>query len=223
MRFDLFRTSSTSRRTDKVWLSRDHKYRGICREIAEVQRVRGIVVVVAFFRRAWTELADRLAQQAIRHTAFQETVNGPVLLSLFTRTPEGGVSLVLAEAAGDAAYGDHSQPPIPAVPRRLLVVEHYPLRARDEAVEKAAARLPFPHSLTFHSALDEPLFQRYGSERIVPLWKSLGMPEDDCIEHEAIAKVLANAQKAVGREVRAEIRADSAEDWFAHNLPVARG
>ena len=101
MLFDFFRKSSTTRREDKVWFSRSHKYRGICQEIAQVQRVRGIVVVVAFFRRSWTEVAHHLTQQAIRHTPHQETLSHATLLSLFNRTPEGGVSLVLAEAASE--------------------------------------------------------------------------------------------------------------------------
>ncbi len=218
MIFDFFRKSSTTRRADKVWLSRTHKYRGIGKAIAQSQRVRGIVVVVAFFRRSWTELVDHLTQQAIRHSPQQETLSAPALLSLFNRTPEGGVSLVLAETVTDLAHGDAPHAPAPAVPRHLIVLEHYPLRARDEALERAAACLPFPHRLTFHSALDEPLFQCYGGDRIVPIWKSLGMPDDDSLESEPVSKALANAQKAVGRRVRSEIPADSAEDWFARNL-----
>jgi len=49
------------------------------------------------------------------------------------------------------------------------------------------------------------------------------MPEDGCLEHETIGKVLAGAQKAVARQVRSEIHADSAEDWFARNIKAEAG
>jgi len=218
MIFDFFRKSSTTRHQDKIWLSRAQKYRGICREVEQLQQVRPIVVLLAFFRRSWTELGEQLTKSGLHHLPHQETLSPPALLSLFNRTPEGGVSLVLAEATSDLAYGNAPHAPAPAVPRHLIVLEHYPLRARDEALERAAAALPFPHHLTFHGALDEPLFQQHGAERIVPMWKSLGLAEDGCLESEPVSQALASAQKAIGRQVRSEIRADSAEDWFARNL-----
>ncbi len=218
MLFDFLRKPPTTRREDKIWLTRAHKYRGICQELTHLQRLRPIVVLLAFFRQSWSDLADRLAEQGLPHSPHQETLSAPALLSLFNRTPEGGISLVLAEAASDVAYGESSHPAAPAVPRHLIVVEHYPLAGRDEAAVRAAAHLPFPHRLAFHGALDEPLYQRFGGERITPMWKSLGLPEDGCLENDALGKAIANAQKLVARQVRTETYADSQEEWFARNL-----
>jgi hypothetical protein len=98
----------------------------------------------------------------------------------------------------------------------LIFAEHYPLTEKENTLfQKLGLK-----EATVWSALDEPLFQLFGGERIIELMKKLGMNEEEAIEHSMISKSIGNAQEKIASKVNIEQSARSQKDWFQKNMPT---
>jgi hypothetical protein len=98
----------------------------------------------------------------------------------------------------------------------LIFAEHYPLPEKENNLfQKLGLK-----EATVWSALDEPLFQLFGGERIIELMKKLGMNEEEAIEHSMISKSIGNAQEKIASKVNIEQSSRSQKDWFQKNMPT---
>lgn len=72
-----------------------------------------------------------------------------------------------------------------------VFLEHYPLHNKElDLVAKWNIK-----SILVYSAMDEPLFKHFGSEKLIPLMKMMGMKENDVIEHTMVSKSIISGQK----------------------------
>jgi hypothetical protein len=67
--------------------------------------------------------------------------------------------------------------------------------------------------LCFLNSLDDPLFQIFG-DSIAKLMRSLGIAEDQYIEHKMVSKAVINAQKKVEKNIRDIFYARSGAEWL---------
>lgn len=95
-----------------------------------------------------------------------------------------------------------------------VFAEHYPLHEKEIALVKNWG----PEKITVMSALDEPLFKHFGSDKILPLLKMMGMKEDEPIEHSMVSKSIINGQKKISQMIVAEHLADSQAEWMEKNV-----
>ena len=69
-----------------------------------------------------------------------------------------------------------------------------------------------------YSAMDEPLFKHFGSEKLIPLMKMMGMKENEVIEHSMVSKSIVSGQKKIEEQVSFEQSASSQAEWMERNL-----
>lgn len=96
---------------------------------------------------------------------------------------------------------------------KLILLEHFPLRNKEENLILNLN----PTQVIVLNSLDEPLFEVFGSEEIIRLMKSLGMKEDEMIEHPMISKSIVRAQQKLEQKVICENSANSSKEWFERN------
>jgi len=89
--------------------------------------------------------------------------------------------------------------------RKPVFVEHYPLHTK----ELQLIRNWDAEKIIVFSAMDEPLFKHFGSEKLIPLMKMLGMKEDEVIEHNMVSKSILKGQEKIAEQVQIEQTADS--------------
>lgn len=95
-----------------------------------------------------------------------------------------------------------------------VFVEHYPLHTKEtDLIKNWDAK-----NVVVYSALDEPLFRHFGSDKIIPMMKMLGMKEDDVIEHKLVTKSIINGQEKIAEKVPLEQLANSQGEWMGKNL-----
>lgn len=95
-----------------------------------------------------------------------------------------------------------------------VFVEHYPLHSKElELIKNWEAR-----NIVVYSALDEPLFKHFGSDKIIPLIKMLGMKENEAIEHNMVTKSIIKGQEKIAGQVATEQPASSQGGWMEKNL-----
>ena len=101
--------------------------------------------------------------------------------------------------------------------KTVVFAEHHPLHEKEKSLVANWEQKKF---IVF-SALDEPLFARFGSEKIVSMMKSLGMKEDEAIEHGMVSRAILNAQEKIARSVIMEQSANSQADWMTKNTKAS--
>ncbi len=98
----------------------------------------------------------------------------------------------------------------------VVFAEHYPLPQKENDL--------FEHlglkEVWIWSALDEPLFHRFGGEKIIQMMKAMGMKEEEAVEHAMISKAIRNAQEKIEKKVLLEQTAHSQKDWLQKNFPA---
>lgn len=101
--------------------------------------------------------------------------------------------------------------------KKVVMAEHYPLQQKEKDLFD---RLHLS-GVEIWSALDEPLFKEFGSDKIVKMMKQLGMKEDEVIEHSMISDAITNAQKKIWERLVTDQAAASQEEWLHLNLKAS--
>jgi hypothetical protein len=95
-----------------------------------------------------------------------------------------------------------------------VFTEHYPLHAKELTLIE---HWP-PQHIIVYSAMDEALFLHFGSEKMLPLMKLLGMKEGEVIEHSFVTKSIINGQEKIAAQVEMEQLANSQAEWMEKNI-----
>jgi hypothetical protein len=100
------------------------------------------------------------------------------------------------------------------VNKTVVFVEHYPVHQKEMDLVENWPQDKF----TVYNSLDEPLFKHFGSEKMLPVMKMLGMKEDEAIEHSMVTKSIVRAQEKIASKVNFEQSANSQQEWLLKNL-----
>jgi hypothetical protein len=95
-----------------------------------------------------------------------------------------------------------------------VFTEHFPLHEKEIAL---VANWPVKNIMVY-SAMDEPLFKHFGSEKMIPLMKLLGMKENEVIEHAFVSQSIIKGQNKIAGLVSLEHPANSQGEWLQRNL-----
>lgn len=98
--------------------------------------------------------------------------------------------------------------------KKPVFAEHYPLHTKEIELIKNWDK----EKIIVFSALDEPLFKHFGSDKVIPMIKLLGMKEDEAIEHSMVTKSIIKGQEKIGELVSMEQPANSQAEWMAKNI-----
>ena len=97
--------------------------------------------------------------------------------------------------------------------KNVVFGEHFPLRSKEQTLFEELKL----SKVVVYSSLTDPLLKLFGGEKIIELMKTLGLAENEAMEHKMISKSIANAQEKLEKKVLMEQGAVSAEDWFKKN------
>ncbi len=95
-----------------------------------------------------------------------------------------------------------------------VFIEHYPLHTKElEFVENWKIQ-----NIIVYSAMDEPLFKHFGSDKMIPMIKLMGMKDSESIEHSYVTESIIKGQKKIAAKVMVEQSANSQDEWMERNL-----
>ena len=98
--------------------------------------------------------------------------------------------------------------------KKIIFAEHHPMRKKEQDTFIQWNL----NEVIVHSALDEPFFKHFGSDKIVGMMKQLGMNDQSMIEHKMISSAIQNAQEKIEQKVTTEQSAASQQEWIEKNL-----
>ncbi len=98
--------------------------------------------------------------------------------------------------------------------REPIFLEHHPLHAKEDALVNDWQHV----SMWVFSAMDEPLFKHFGSDKMIPLIKLFGMKESEAIEHSYVTESIIKGQNKIAAKVLMEQPANSQAEWMEKNM-----
>ena len=97
---------------------------------------------------------------------------------------------------------------------QTVFLEHYPLNAKELELVNNWQLI----NMLVFSAMDEPLFKHFGSDKMIPLIKLFGMKESEAIEHSYVTESIVKGQGKIANKVITEQTADSQAEWMIKNM-----
>jgi len=94
------------------------------------------------------------------------------------------------------------------------MAEHHPLHGKEIELVKNWGL----SSITVFNALDEPWFSYFGGDKVIKMMKTLGMKENESIEHSMISRSIVNAQEKIAAKLVIEQAANSQAEWMMKNI-----
>ncbi len=92
--------------------------------------------------------------------------------------------------------------------------ERFPLSEQEQQLAAQLQQLGVAMPMLAYAALDDAFFLQFGGERISNLMKSMGMDDQEFIEHPMIQSAIKNAQNKIAQKVSISSRTKSPEEWF---------
>ena len=181
---------------DAVYATKAEKYRAVIREIQE-SNAKGQPVLVGTITIETSELiSDLLRKQGIPHEVlnakFHEReaeivalagVHGAVTIA--TNMAGRGTDIKLDEEA-KAAGG-----------LKIIGTERHESRRIDNQLRGRSGRQGDPGESKFYLSLEDDLMRLFGSERLMGIFQSLGVPQDEEIQHKMLSSAIEKAQTKI--------------------------
>lgn len=204
----LFSSSKSSRPTpsDKVWKTRAACLKGAATQALLASRESKIPIVVTFFEESHQSFVDFLKKTGV---PFQEVSSFADIDLLENKN----TIAVLRAASTGFATGIHKE-----VKAAIFLLGRYPLAdAENKVIDNLSTHFP-GSNLSFCLSLEDAFFEVFGSENLRVMMDSLGMKDDEFVEHKLVSKAIKNAQEKLGKNLLVESKARSEKEWMEKNV-----
>ena len=181
---------------DAVYKTRVEKLRAIVKAVEEAHAKGQPVLVGTITIEASEELSKLLTRRGIEHKVlnakFHELeaeivadagVHGAVTIA--TNMAGRGTDIKL-DAEAKAAGG-----------LKIIGTERHESRRIDNQLRGRSGRQGDPGESKFYISLEDDLMRLFGSERLITMFNTLGIPEDQEIEHKMLSNAIESAQKKI--------------------------
>ncbi|MBC7888678.1 MAG: hypothetical protein H7Z13_12425 [Ferruginibacter sp.] len=95
-----------------------------------------------------------------------------------------------------------------------VFLEHYPLHSKEIALVENWPQ----KKMLVYSAMDDPLFKHFGSDKMIPFIQLLGIKKSEAIEHAYVTQSIIKGQQKIADRVSIEQSANSQAEWMERNL-----
>ncbi|HCW08422.1 MAG TPA: hypothetical protein DGG95_13780 [Cytophagales bacterium] len=197
--------------SDKVWKSSDFCLKGMMTDALRLITEGKIPVLIPQFKESENIICEFLSTKEVPHQLLdgetyldEQDSNKVYVLSVAFLKSITVSKFILFLANKNSVH--------------LLFHGHYPLPSKEKKIiEKFAASKNL--TITFYSSLDQPSFEAFGTTNIISLMNTLGMKDDEAIEHNLVKKAMERAREKVEASVKFDHESDSEKEWFRKNLP----
>ena len=204
--FNLFSKKTKTEFSDSVWMTKDAKNKGLIDFIRSSGRLN--LFIMSWFSESLDELVKILTEASVNFVKVD---------SLSDLRIENKVTLLHTDLVNRPFASSPISIKLQENQAYCIFCEHFPLHTTEMKTYETVSNLFKKPQIMVYQSLDQKLFEIFGSERIVSLMKSMGMQENESIEHSMISKAITNAQKKIEKKLRVEQKAKSEEEWFRLN------
>lgn len=199
--------------TDRIWLTKAARWRGLCRELLEHLPSTEPSILLAHFPATLAEVQQELSRQGVPHRWVDHSISAKEINRL--AGPDGLVHLGLVKQLQPDPFPDQHAERKGLI--RILVAERHFLRECDEVIINFAAGLGEYCHVTYHCSLEDPLMKVFAGEWVKEALRRRGMDESAPLDSRMVAWHVRGAQGKFAARAGRRCDADSAEKWLQSN------
>ncbi|MFT5120046.1 MAG: preprotein translocase subunit SecA [Psychrobacter glaciei] len=210
---------------DQIFLTKLGKYKGIIREIKEIQAKGAPVLVGTATIEASEELSYLLDEEGVKHNVLNAKqhereaeiiaqAGSPTSVTIATNMAGRGTDIILGGNWQSFIEDIDSVSPeemkrlkaewqvrhdqvVAAGGLHIIGSERHESRRIDNQLRGRAGRQGDPGMSRFFLSLEDDLMRIFAGDRVVNMMRAMGLKEDEAIEHKMVSKSIENAQGKV--------------------------
>ena len=181
---------------DAVYKTKNGKLNAICHEVEECHKKGQPVLVGTITIDASEELSRRLQRRGIQHKVLNAKVDEMEAQIVAEAGQKGAVTIAtnMAGRGTDIKLGE-GVPELGGL--RIIGTERHESRHIDNQLRGRSGRQGDPGSSKFFISLEDDLMRLFASDRLMTIFNSLGVSEDQEISHKMLSRAVENAQKRI--------------------------
>lgn len=189
---------------DQIYLNTEQKFKAVIRDIKEKHQKGQPVLVGTASIETSEKLSTLLDKEHIPHEVLNAKQHEREAKIIANAGVSGAITIAtnMAGRGTDIVLGGNSNSPdhakvIAAGGLHVIGSERHESRRIDNQLRGRSGRQGDPGSSRFYLSLEDNLMRIFASDRIAGIMKTLGMKEDEVIEHSMITRAVENAQRKV--------------------------
>ncbi|MCR4833250.1 MAG: preprotein translocase subunit SecA [Butyrivibrio sp.] len=181
---------------DAVYKTKKEKLNAICDAVVEAHSKGQPVLVGTITIESSEEISKMLKKRGIQHNVLNAKFHELEAEIVADAGKHGAVTIAtnMAGRGTDIKLDEESRA---AGGLKIIGTERHESRRIDNQLRGRAGRQGDPGESKFYISLEDNLMRLFGSERLISMFNSLGIPEGQEIEHKALTKAIESAQKRI--------------------------
>ena len=181
---------------DAVYKTKKEKFNAVVESVKEAH-AKGQPVLVGTITIETSELlSKKLEKEGIPHSVLNAKFNELEAQIVADAGKHGAVTIAtnMAGRGTDIKLDDEARA---AGGLKIIGTERHESRRIDNQLRGRSGRQGDPGESKFYISLEDDLMRLFGSERLISMFNTLGIPEGQEIEHKALSKAIESAQKKI--------------------------
>ena len=181
---------------DAVYKTKAEKYQAVVEEVKK-SHAKGQPVLVGTITIEVSELLDRmLNKEGIEHSVLNAKFHEKEAAIVEKAGVHGAVTIAtnMAGRGTDIKLDDEARA---AGGLRIIGTERHESRRIDNQLRGRAGRQGDPGESQFYISLEDDLMRLFGSERLMGIFETLGVPEGEQIHHKMLSSAIERAQQKI--------------------------
>ena len=181
---------------DAVYKTKKEKLNAIVNAVEEAHATGQPVLVGTITIEASEELSRMLTKRGIQHKVLNAKFHELEAEIVADAGVHGAVTIAtnMAGRGTDIKLDDESRA---AGGLKIIGTERHESRRIDNQLRGRSGRQGDPGESKFYISLEDDLMRLFGSERLISMFNTLGIPEGQEIEHKALTNAIESAQKKI--------------------------
>ena len=181
---------------DAVYMTKKEKFRAVVEEIKEAHAKRQPVLVGTITIETSELLSKMLKREGIPHQVLNAKFH-ELEAEIVSHAGEAGTVTIATNMAGrgtDIKLDDEARA---AGGLRIIGTERHESRRIDNQLRGRSGRQGDPGESRFYISLEDDLMRLFGSEKLMGMFRTLGVAENEQIEHKMLTSAIEKAQKKI--------------------------
>jgi preprotein translocase subunit SecA len=179
---------------DAVYKTKREKLNAIVNAVEEAHATGQPVLVGTITIEASEELSRMLTKRGIQHKVLNAKFHELEAEIVADAGVHGAVTIATNMAGTDIKLDDEARA---AGGLKIIGTERHESRRIDNQLRGRSGRQGDPGESKFYISLEDDLMRLFGSERLISMFNTLGIPEGQEIEHKALTNAIESAQKKI--------------------------
>jgi len=183
-------------RDDAVYMTKKEKFRAVVNEIKEAHAKNQPVLVGTITIETSEFLSNMLRREGIKHQVLNAKFH-ELEAEIVAQAGVAGAVTIATNMAGRGTDIKLDEEAREAGGLKIIGTERHESRRIDNQLRGRSGRQGDPGESRFYISLEDDLMRLFGSEKLMSVFSSLGVAENEQIEHKMLSSAIEKAQKKI--------------------------